>query len=111
VCGCVPDEIQAAPPSYPLSSNFREELVFVLEICSRNKQNESRTSLTRFLSKDETSAFQAKAAPAMTELHDRPSSDQKRAYQLQHDTLSELVSDLWWVNKNGVNKKVLKGGQ
>jgi hypothetical protein len=42
---------------------------------------------------------------------DRPSRDQKREYKLQYCTLSELVSDLWWVNKKDVNMKGLKKGQ
>jgi hypothetical protein len=59
------------------------------------------------MSQDEIQASRDKAAAALKELHcDRPSRDQKRAYQLQHYTLSELVSDLWWLNKRNVSRKV-----
>ena len=61
------------------------------------------------MSKDEIGASRGTAA-ALKELHpDRPSRDHTRAYQLQYYTLSELVSDLWWVNKTGVNNKFKKG--
>ena len=52
------------------------------------------------------------AAPAvMAKLPQRPSREAKRAYKLQHFSLSELVSDLWWVSKTATNSKGLKEGK
>jgi len=63
------------------------------------------------MSRDEITASREKVAAALKELHVPCSREQKRAYQLQCYTLSELVSDLWWLNKKDVNRKVPKEGQ
>ena len=60
-----------------------------------------RDSLTRILSLRQTNASRAKATAAMRELHENPSDADRRAYNLAHFNLSELVSDLWWTNKRG----------
>ena len=61
-------------------------------------------------SKDQIKASRAKAAAGMKELHDLPSRD-KRAYKLKHFNLSELVSDLWWLDKKHVDRKALTAGK
>ena len=63
------------------------------------------------MSKDQITTTRAKAAAAMKELHDLPSRVQRRAHQLQHFSLSDFVSDLWWMNMTDVDRKVLKGGK
>ena len=63
------------------------------------------------MSQDKIKDVRAKAAAAMKKLHGIPSRDEKREYQLKHFSLSELVSDLWWLHKTDVNRKALKAGK
>ena len=57
------------------------------------------------MSKDRINAVRGTAADAMKTLYGLPSKVKKREYQLQQFSLSELVSDFWWTNKNLANKK------
>jgi hypothetical protein len=74
-------------------------------------KDKRRSSLTRIMSKDQINASRAKATVAMQELHDLPSREKKRAYKLKHFNLSELVSNLWWLNKKDVDSKALTAGK
>jgi hypothetical protein len=60
-------------------------------------------SLTCIMSQDRINAVRGTAAETMKTLYDFPSKVKKREYQLQHFSLSELVSDLWWAKKNLAN--------
>ena len=74
-------------------------------------KDERRSSLTRIMSQDQIKASRPKAAAGMKELHDLPSRDKMRAYKLKHFNLSELVSDLWWLDKKHVDRKALTAGK
>ena len=61
--------------------------------------------MTRIISKDRMIDVSRTAADALKALYDHPSKEKKREYQLQHFSLSELVSDLWWNKKKMDNRK------
>jgi hypothetical protein len=61
------------------------------------------------MSHDDMRVSSKKAATALKQLHVHPSREEKRAHHLQYYSLSELVSDLWWLNKTAVDRKLFKG--
>ena len=61
--------------------------------------------MTLIISKDRMVAVRLRAADALKALYDHPSKAKKREYQLQHFSLCELVSNLWWNEKKMDNRK------
>jgi hypothetical protein len=57
------------------------------------------------MSLDHINTVRATTASEMNKLYDLQSRDKKKEYKLQQFSLSELVSDLWWINKTETNKK------
>ena len=68
-------------------------------------QDQCRSSLTCIMSLDHINTVRATTASEMNKLYDLQSRDKKKEYKLQQFSLSELVSDLWWINKTETNKK------
>ncbi len=74
--------------------------LFELSACFPPNKDQRPHSLTRIMSQDRINAVRGTAAETMKKLNDLPSKVKKREYQLQHLSLSELVSGLWWAKKN-----------
>jgi hypothetical protein len=68
-------------------------------------QDQCRNSLTCIMSLDRINTVRVTTAAEMNKIYDLQSRDKKREYKLQQFSLSELVSDLWWLNNTKTNKK------
>ena len=63
------------------------------------------------MTKGSITVVRIKAAAEIEKLEGVMSREKKREYQLQEFTLSELVSDLWWTNRETALRKVSKAGK